>query len=1064
MKIFGRVINFCWFCFKWTLLLGAVGVAAVALYLDDRVDEEIRRRVVERLARHYAGLKVTVRSAELVRGEGIKVRDLSIVEPGAEGPRAELLSIDEIRLDCGTDLQELIRGELEITHVRVRQPTLRVTRRPDGTWSAIKLLPLPKFSDRPPEVTIENGTIEVFDPLKNPSSTLVLRDVNLRFGTPDDSSSTSCARKLQGTFVADHLRQVEVQGIVDPQRQTFSIGGSIEGLDISPELRGALPGPLCGKLVVLGELRGQGTLSFRVSCDNSAEAPYRFELSGRLKRGRMDDPRLPHPLTDMRATVRMNNEGFAVDELVARSGQATLRMSAHQAGFEPGSSPLALTAEIRQLELDRQLLDILPEAVKDQWCKYRPAGTVDADLKLSFDGKAWHPRLSVRCLNVSFTHHKFPYRLEHGKGSLELGDDTLQLNLTAHGGPQPVRVAAKVTGLSCGPTGWFEARGDELQIDEKLLIALPERSRAVVRALNPRGTISFLMRMLRDSPQRPLQKHLLIGVNRCSIRYEKFPYPLGNIRGTIEMLDDNWTFRDLEGTNDTGRVTCEGHLSPTPQGQELFLRFVGTDVPLEEELRDALRPNVQRAWNHFRPHGAVDLVAEVRYLCDQKRLSVGVRAEPQCDSTSICPVYFPYRMDKLRGVLVYRDGHVELERLKAEHGPVKMAAAGQCNFLPDGSWNFQFRGLSVDRLRLDRELVQALPGRLKKMISELKPTGSLDLRGSFGLEGGARPGDPVRSQWDLAIGFQQGSIDCGIKLENLHGSVTLAGGFDGRHFHSQGELAIDSLTYKDYQFTQVTGPVWIDDQQVLLGSWVARRQNGRSPGRASSPQRQPRQQPRPLCGKFCGGTVFGDGWIALGPVPKYGLHATLSQAELSHCAKEVMAGQQNLRGKITATLDLRGAGRSVHALEGRGNIRLREADVYELPLMIALLKILSIREPDRNAFTESDADFRIQGNHIYFDRLNFTGDAISLEGRGEMDFQSAIRLTFRARLGRDRLQLPVLRELLGEASEQIMLIRVGGTLQNPVTRKEAFPGVNQALQQLQNDLQGEMPNQRKTIR
>jgi hypothetical protein len=34
-----------------------------------------------------------------------------------------------------------------------------------------------------------------------------------------------------------------------------------------------------------------------------------------------------------------------------------------------------------------------------------------------------------------------------------------------------------------------------------------------------------------------------------------------------------------------------------------------------------------------------------------------------------------------------------------------------------------------------------------------------------------------------------------------------------------------------------------------------------------------------------------------------------------------------------------------------------------------------------------------------------------------------------------------------------MLIHVGGTLQNPETRKEALPAVNQALQQIREELQ-----------
>ncbi|HEY4761249.1 MAG TPA: hypothetical protein VIH42_11770, partial [Thermoguttaceae bacterium] len=141
-----------------------IGAVAAVPYFYSRVDEEIRRRIEDRFAQHYAGLKVTVGSAELVAGQGIKVRDLSIMEPAAQGPRAELANIEELFLACQTDLKELMLHDPLVTHITVRRPTVRVTRRPEGTWSAAKLLPLPRFGNQSPEITIENGVIEIFDP------------------------------------------------------------------------------------------------------------------------------------------------------------------------------------------------------------------------------------------------------------------------------------------------------------------------------------------------------------------------------------------------------------------------------------------------------------------------------------------------------------------------------------------------------------------------------------------------------------------------------------------------------------------------------------------------------------------------------------------------------------------------------------------------------------------------------------------------------------------------------------------------------------------------------------
>ena len=108
--------------------------------------------------------------------------------------------------------------------------------------------------------------------------------------------------------------------------------------------------------------------------------------------------------------------------------------------------------------------------------------------------------------------------------------------------------------------------------------------------------------------------------------------------------------------------------------------------------------------------------------------------------------------------------------------------------------------------------------------------------------------------------------------------------------------------------------------------------------------------------------------------------------------------------------------------------------------MISLLKILSIRPPDQNAFSDATIDYRVEGEHIYFDRIDFHGDAISLRGKGEMDFQSPIRLTFYAMVGRGEMDVPVIKQVFRGASQQLMLIHVDGTLQNPETRQRGPAG------------------------
>jgi hypothetical protein len=179
------VVNLCWGFFKWGLLIGVVGVVVAVPYFYDQLDSEIRQRMESLLAEHYPELEVSIRSAQFIEDEGIDVRDLVIVEKGAKGPRAELIHVPEIRILARGNLQELLSGGPDIHEIIVRRPVLRITRRHDGTWSASRLFPLPRFDKRPPKVRIEGATIEIFDPTKNPSSSLALRNVNLTLSDPD---------------------------------------------------------------------------------------------------------------------------------------------------------------------------------------------------------------------------------------------------------------------------------------------------------------------------------------------------------------------------------------------------------------------------------------------------------------------------------------------------------------------------------------------------------------------------------------------------------------------------------------------------------------------------------------------------------------------------------------------------------------------------------------------------------------------------------------------------------------------------------------------------------------
>ncbi|MGH7138676.1 MAG: AsmA-like C-terminal region-containing protein, partial [Pirellulales bacterium] len=530
-----------------------------------------------------------------------------------------------------------------------------------------------------------------------------------------------------------------------------------------------------------------------------------------------------------------------------------------------------------------------------------------------------------------------------------------------------------------------------------------------------------------------------------SLCYDVFPYPLDNIRGTIAMQDDVWDYRDLEGTNDTGTIECYGRLVPRAAGNDLTLNFTGKAIALEDELRDALAvqsAGAARFWRDLRPRGLMNLVADLHYSPGQRKPDLWVTLEPLSNSdgataVSIEPAYFPYRLEKLRGVFKYHQGRVTLEKVRAEHRTTRLAAEGECLLDGEGGWQLHFERLEVDRLRADRDLTQALSGGLKKAITDLQPRGLLNLRGKLMLASSGQSASGMSAQWNVGIEGHQVAIDCGLALENIFGAVQLWGSFDGEKFVCNGELSVDSMTYKDFQFTQCLGPLWLDNNVVLLGR-AADRQRGAASGRA-------------VTARLYGGTVVLDGRVNLGLTPKYSLYATLTAADLARAAQEAIAGKQKLSGLVSAEVELHGAGRGVHHLGGRGSVRLRDADLFELPVMVALLKPLSGRLPDTTAFNTADVDFRIAGEHIYLNKVHCNGDAVSLRGGGEMNFDRSIQLSFYAVVGRGDAAFPILDKVVSAASQQIVQIDVNGTLDNPITHNRVFPNVEDARRIFQSE-------------
>ncbi|MEI6505418.1 MAG: AsmA-like C-terminal region-containing protein [Planctomycetota bacterium] len=1038
--------DFLWMLVRWTLPLSVAAVVVAIALGSNRIGEEVRRRIESRLQERFPDLTVRVGAASLVDGEGIVIRGLSFVDPALPAEHRLLLVVDEVRVACGTTLKDLVAGEPRVTAVRVCRPVVHACRGADGRWSLSKLtrggqggLPVP--------VTVDDATLLVDG--AGLGTRLTLRNIGIDLRPLADGSGGT-GTVIRGTVAADLFDRAGFEGKLSAGGG-FELTGHLESLDISPRLQSLLPAA-GGAPEWLTGLRGRLNLEWRTSGALDALDAASFAVAGQLESGRFEHAALPFAISDVSAAFTADRSGLSCERLEAHSGSTLVRGSGQFSGWSQDAD-FDFLVEADRMLVGRHWEGFLPQAIATHWSKLLPAGEVDLRAHIVRRRGAVTPDISLRCRNVSLTYYRFPYRVDRTVGTVTLKDDLLSMHLTGEAGGHPVHVEAAV-GTVAGGRGFVEVRGDDMRIDDALLVAMPARSADIVRSLRGSGAFDFVFRHDR-SPEFTggFANSLGIRLTQCSMAYAGFPYPLGDVSGSISMNRGNWTIGEITGSNDTGVVRCTGTLKRIGDDDgELTLNLAGTNVVLERELRDALPSGMRRIWDDVDPRGNAEFTAQVRHRVKARRTEVELEAAPQADTVSIEPTWFPYRLERLRGRLLWKDGRLRFEDVRGAHARTTVSAEGVCRFTPDGGWHVSFERLAADRFRADHDVLQALPAGLEQAVSGVRLRGMLSVDGALEIystaptvvagSGGRSetiPG-PAAAAWDVQLDMEQASLDVGVPLAHVHGGIRLRGQSDGRTWRTVGDIAIDSAMWNGVQMTAVRGPLVMDPMGAVFGSAA-----GGDPLVAT----------RQLTARVADGTLTVDGSVTAGDAGGFTVTAALAAADLERLAGDMSGGSNHSKGRVHGGIEIRGSRAGTHSLAGQGQVRLSDADIYELPVMMSLLKILRVKAPDRKAFTSSLVDFRIEGPHAYLDTIELSGDAISLVGNGELDFDSNIKLMLRPIMGEAQTQLPAIKRMLGGASGQFVIVRVDGTIADPLTSTEAFPTLAAAVQRLQSQRRGQ---------
>ena len=1065
-----HVTTFVRSIFSWVLAALLLAGIFAAFYYFNRFDEELRHYVETTLARQYPNQSITIASAHMVRGESIRVRGLSIAQPASQGQnnRIELAFCEEVVLHCNPTMQEFLQGKVEIPHVELRRLTLNPTRENDGSWNFEDLLPSAGTNMPTPTVSIQDANVELIDRKSSPPSVLILRKLNASL-TPTASNGETADSPLDmidvwATFDNDHARGVSVRGWIDPQTLAWSGKGKIVDLRFTPELLQSLPEGAQPQLEGLSGLRARANLQFSAE-QTEAESVPRYHIEGSLLDGRLELPQYRSaPLTDVRAkSISLDNNRWEVLELVAQYETAQLNLNARGQHTKPGE-PMSVWGSAQNLNITERIVSMLPARLQAQWKKYRPLGTIDGAFRAIRNHDQWWVEAHSNCRDLTLVCEKFSYPLVNVQGTVRFRQNE-RLDIDLRGShdhtseERPVHIVANI--LRPGPDfyGTVQVESNEwMRLDRRMVSALKPKVRQIISDMEAHCEVRASATFRRAAGERtPAQRHIVLDIRNGSLRHERFPYPLSQVRGRIQVRDEGWSFEQFIGSNDSGVVRCNGRWVATPPPAmgsrepapgELTLHFDARDIPCDAELEQALPDGPRRIWTSLRPTGALDHAeVELFYRSGMEKPELDVRVtqlqrknDPERRSLEVQPTWFPLRMDRVTGSFVYqRNGTFQLRDIGATHGSSQrsfdLQLQGGGEFRPNGSWVIQLQEIHADGVEMTPEVKAALPDQLRGMLTQLAFAGRLSVTsGAMQFAGSSRPNSPIQSNWRLPqIDIDNGSLRlAGTNVEHLFGQISVAGQNSSQTWLNVGEAQVETMMCKGVQVTEINTPWRMEPTRLLFGLAADTGQGG------------PR---RHLRARLFGGLFQADGEVALRRDHDFRIDMQLADFQAGQVAEDLNMPTR-ISGLGHARLELNGNGQGTHSLSGRGNVALRNANLARLPAIIALLNTIDPRATSPEVFSSSDILFSVQGPHLNLDSFDLHGDSLSLKGQGWISLDRQIDLEFHALIGGESRYNAMVRKLIGQASKQLMLIRVSGSMDNLRWSSEVLPGLNDSLQQL----------------
>ncbi len=572
----------------------------------------------------------------------------------------------------------------------------------------------------------------------------------------------------------------------------------------------------------------------------------------------------------------------------------------------------------------------------------------------------------------------------------------------------------------------------DLPVGEPFYDAIPQPQDQWVRDLDVRGKIDVVGRVFTDPKQNDVNMNMLIDLDNTRAVPGGGKKALEEIRGRLSLTLDRVEFDQVRARYGEGSLRLAGFADWTqPDNVHIALEAQLDDMRFEDRLYDLIRPympvdkRVEKLWTEHQPRGVFD--AAMRYESKNGRTDYDLAVQPE----SLSLLYDRRRLafDRLSGTLHVRPDHLDLDKLSGELDDQSFSATGKLIFKPALEWDLALNVEGREISPLARELA---PGPLIELIDAIDFAGGykvdLDrLRWRPHAEKGLR----LLAEGDIQ--FADAAMTIGAPIEDFHGKMKLRmqRGVEDKWSDINLALQADRMDIFDRRITDLQAEMVSESDSDLLLIPALR-------------------------GRCYDGAIGGTGRLGLAD-HSYQFRLALTGVDLVRLIDQPKTVSTEApaptpsdeekkvsKGRVAASLDMRGRWDKPASRQGRGDIQITEAVLYDLPLAMGLLQVANLSLPMSRAFNKARISYFVKDNRVTFEHITLRSPSLMLSGKGALQYDTRkIDLTLTSNHPKAWNLGPV-SDIIDSVRDQLITIRVTGTVDKPDAQVKQFHAVTKA--------------------